>query len=85
MTIKIGDPVEFTLGYYENYPPEDKSVIKFGIAIEDERQDRTVKVRMADRTEIIVKYIHAYAWIGWLPEGLDLIQNELYFGNEVES
>jgi hypothetical protein len=69
--IKKGDAVEFTDNYYQNYPPKDKSVIKFGVALEDEN-DGTVKVETSKGIEI-ARYIYAYAWSGWMPEDLEEI------------
>jgi hypothetical protein len=72
MSIKKGDCVEFTRKYYQSYPPADKSVVLFGIAIENEGADGEVKVETAKGIEI-AKYIYAYAWMGWIPEDLEAI------------
>ena len=75
MTIKRGDFIEFTDEWYINYPPPDKSKIKFGIAIEDTDSLDNVKVRTVEGIET-AKCIHAYAWAGWIPEELEEIYNK---------
>src|ERR1700733_11893924 len=66
--IRTGNPVEFTREHRQNYTMGDGL---FGIAIEDERADGSVKVEMADGTIYHARHIHAYAWHGWLPEDLE--------------
>ena len=67
-SIKKGHPVEFTRKYAQHHTAGDG---EFGIAIEDERPDRTVTVELADGSHYLARYIHAYAWAGWLPEELE--------------
>jgi hypothetical protein len=71
--VKKGNPVEFTREYVAHYDVGDgeNDLAVFGIAIEDERSDRTVMVELADGTTYLARYIHAYAWGGWLPDNLE--------------
>lgn len=75
-TIKRGDIVEFTDDYYQNYPPVDTSVIRYGVAIEDTSLDEPVRVKVPDGSIVVAKYIHAHSWTGWIPEGLESIVEE---------
>lgn len=75
--INRGDLVEFTDKYYTDYPPKDTSVIRYGVAMENEQSDRTVKVALANGSWCIATHIHAYAWIGWIPEELEEVHAEI--------
>jgi hypothetical protein len=78
MTVKKGDLVEFTKETYSlDYPPEDRSLILYGVAIKDENPDGSVQVEMADGRITMARNIHAYAWLGWIPDGLEEIYREL--------
>jgi len=76
--IKRGDLVEFTDAYYQHYPPSDASLIRYGVAIEDERAaGAPVTVKIADGSEVLASHIYSYAWAGWVPEGLEEILREV--------
>jgi len=66
--VKRGDLVEFTRDYRIDYTVGDG---EFGVAVEDERSDRTVLVELADGSTYRARFIHAYAWGGWMPEELE--------------
>jgi len=70
-TIKKGDLIEFTRDYRRDYT---MGTGEYGIAIEDERPDNSVMVELADGTNYLAKYIHAFTWMGWVPEELEEIQ-----------
>lgn len=82
--IKKGSMVEFTDKHYMNYPPEDTSVIKYGIAIEDE-SNHTVKVKRGDGSIEVARYIHAYGWAGWVPDELQKLIEESWEQLEINS
>lgn len=72
--IRKGNLVEFTDHFYTNYPPEDTSVIRYGVAIEDSGAAfRECKVKLASGLIVKAGYIHAYGWSGWIPDGLEEI------------
>lgn len=81
--IKKGNPVEFTREYVRDYDIGDG---EYGIAIEDEAADKTVKVELADGSIYQARYIHAYAWAGWLPDDLEAvhIKHTLGSGMDIE-
>ena len=69
--IKKGNPVEFTRDYRQYYT---MGTGEYGIAIEDERLDRSVTVELADGSTYLAKHIHDYAWMGWLPDELEKVR-----------
>lgn len=75
--IKRGDLIEFTDENYFDYPPADTSVIRYGVAIEDEQGVNPrngapiVRVECADGSICLPRYIHASSWAGWIPEDLE--------------
>lgn len=75
--IKRGDLVEFTDKAYHDYPPADTSVIRYGIAIEDSPDSAaSIQVKQADGSIVSARHIHAYAWAGWIPDGLEPLMAE---------
>jgi hypothetical protein len=70
MRIKKGNPVEFTRQSVQHHTIGEG---EFGIAIEDEQPDLTVKVELGSGEIYTARYIHAYAWGGWLPEDLEQV------------
>lgn len=68
MGVKKGNPVEFTREFKQHHVVGEG---EFGIAIEDERADRTVTVELADGSTFLAKHIIACAWGGWLPDDLE--------------
>lgn len=66
--IEKGNLVEFTRVPKQSYTMGDG---EYGVAIEDERPNRTVMVELADGSRYLARYIHAYAWAGWFPEELE--------------
>lgn len=66
--IKKGNPIEFTRTNPRSYSMGSG---EYGIAIEDERADASVMVELADGSTYLARYIHAYAWGGWLPDELE--------------
>ena len=83
-TIKKGDPVEFTRQLVQNYKMGDG---EFGIAVEDQRPDRSVMVELADGSKYLARHIHAFAWSGWMPEELEPIWEKYHRegGEELEN
>lgn len=75
-SVKRGDLVEFTNEHHMNYPPADESLIRFGVAIEDE-YNGAVTVMLADGSTARAIHIYAYAWMGWIPEGLEPILEQI--------
>ena len=74
----MGDLVEFTDRRYQHYPPKDTRVIRYGVAIEAENKEAgTVKVKLANGAEATAYHIYAYAWIGWIPDGLEDVYMEI--------
>lgn len=69
--IKQGNAVEFTLKHPGAHYAMGGKDARYGIAIEEERTDGSVTVELADGTTYLAKYIHAYAWSGWLPDDLE--------------
>lgn len=74
--IKRGHLVEFTDTYYRDYPPVDTSAVRFGVAIEDETEHKPIRVKIADGSIVVATYVHAYAWAGWIPDGLEEVLAE---------
>lgn len=72
--IRKGDPVEFSDGYHQHYEMGGKFA-RYGIATEPERPDGSVEVELADGSKTVARYIHAYAWGGWLPEELEPVHD----------
>jgi hypothetical protein len=72
MKIKKGNPVEFTRNNPRVYTIGGGDG-EYGIAIEDERDDMSVTVELADGSTYLARHIHAYAWAGWLPDDLEPI------------
>jgi hypothetical protein len=68
--VKKGNPVEFTRKHIQHYTMGDG---EYGIAIEDERADGSVKVELASGEIYLAKHIHAFAWGGWMPEDLEKV------------
>jgi hypothetical protein len=66
--IKKGNAVEFTRDYRQNYT---MGTGEYGIAVEDERSDHSVTVELKDGSTYRARHIHAYAWMGWIPEELE--------------
>ena len=71
--IKKGEPVEFTRTYNGHHKIGDG---EYGIATENERPDGSVTVELADGSSYLAKHIHACSWFGWLPEGLEDVQEK---------
>lgn len=81
--------VEYTDQHYAVYPPADKSVVKFGVCVEDfecgQMGPFTPKVRRGDGTEEKAKVVHFYAWAGWVPEELEDVFAEVNgFGDDFD-
>jgi hypothetical protein len=70
VSIKKGNPVEFSRSAKRIHTMGEGEI---GIAIEDERADRTVTVELADGSTFLARHIHAYGWSGWLPEELETV------------
>lgn len=70
--VQKGHLVEFSKDYHFSWPPADKSLILMGVAIEEEKPDHTVRVE-TPKGIVTARYIHAYAWLGWMPEDLEPI------------
>lgn len=82
--INRGNLVEFTDKPYASYPPEDQSLIRFGVALEDVPDvSRGVLVRTASG-DVRAQHVHAYAWLGWCPEDLEEIYEQLNPGDPEE-
>ena len=72
MMICKGQLVEFTDERKFHYTIGQEDAL-YGVAIEDRRKDGTVMVEMADGTERTAVWIHAFAWGGWIPDGLEAV------------
>lgn len=83
--VKRGDLVEFTDHHYRNYPPKDISVIQYGVALDNEADEGTVEVKLADGTTKFANFVHSYAWAGWIPDGLEPIWEEINQFDEPEA
>jgi hypothetical protein len=73
--ISKGDLVEFTRtpvlsGVYSVGKGEPGNPAEFGVAVLDS-DGRVCKVELANGVELSVRYIHAFGWAGWIPEGLE--------------
>jgi hypothetical protein len=76
--VRRGDLVEFADKRYTHYPPADTSLIRYGVAVEDQTvAGNPVKVALADRSTVRAWFIYSYAWAGWMPEALEPIWAEL--------
>ena len=75
--IKKGNLVEFTESQHRDYTMGDKRYACYGVAIEDERSDHSVQVKMANGAIRRARFVQAYGWAGWIPEGLEAIWEEL--------
>lgn len=69
--LKRGSLVEFTDTYHRQYPPEDDTLVKFGISTKIQPVDNC-EVRTIRGVEI-ARYVYAYDWAGWMPESLEII------------
>lgn len=65
--VKKGEFVEYTDKYYRDYPPEDDSVIKYGVCLRDSDSTNPVPVETVNGTDTAM-YIYACGWAGWVPD-----------------
>lgn len=81
MGVKRGNPVEFTREWTNHHTIGEG---EFGIAIEDARADKTVMVELANGSRYLAKYIHAYAWTGWVPDELEELYEKYNADNDFD-
>lgn len=73
MNIKRGALVEYTDKFYRHYPPQDTSVIKFGVSTGGIDSSGNTLVENDKGIIEPARFIHASEWAGWMPESLEKI------------